>query len=274
MFVAVGSIVDVKGTQQVMTSTDDGITWTGHLSPNGENKWTSVTYGMANDIDMNGQLQNFVTGAFIAVAYRGTNRIMVSYDGASWLGYKSVYGNATVLESNMWTSITYGCGKFVVVAEGGINRTMSSTDGYTWIRGSSLAADIDKNGWQSVTYGNGMFLSVASAGSNRVMRSTNGINWNLYKSSDETNLWKSVTYGNGMFVAVAAYQPYFCPPIIICFQLTNHSMWSTDGIMWTGQPVANDDKNGWQSVTYGNGMFVAVANKRAMNRTMSHPDSF
>ena len=42
------------------------------------------------------------------------------------------------------------------------------------------------------------------------------------------------------------------------------------GITWTSQTSATD--NGWNSVTYGNGLFVAVAETGTRNRVMTSPD--
>jgi hypothetical protein len=65
MFVAVAS----SGTNRVMTSNDNGITWIARAAPE-PNNWHSVTYG---------------NGMFVAVANSGTNRVMTSIDnGASW----------------------------------------------------------------------------------------------------------------------------------------------------------------------------------------------
>jgi hypothetical protein len=47
-------------------------------------------------------------------------------------------------------------------------------------------------------------------------------------------------------------------------------MTSTDGIIWTSRNAAVDDA--WQSVTYGNGRFVAVANSGNTNSVMTSTD--
>ena len=47
-------------------------------------------------------------------------------------------------------------------------------------------------------------------------------------------------------------------------------MTSPDGITWTIQTSAAD--NSWRSVTYGNGLFVAVASFATGNRVMTSPD--
>jgi hypothetical protein len=47
-------------------------------------------------------------------------------------------------------------------------------------------------------------------------------------------------------------------------------MTSPDGITWTSRTSAAN--NNWQSVTYGNGLFVAVASSGTGNRVMTSPD--
>ncbi len=48
-------------------------------------------------------------------------------------------------------------------------------------------------------------------------------------------------------------------------------MTSPDGITWTSRTAATD--NAWRSVTYGNGLFVAVAVNGTGDRVMTSPDS-
>ena len=47
----------------------------------------------------------------------------------------------------------------------------------------------------------------------------------------------------------------------------NRVMTSPDGIAWTSRTSAADNK--WRSVTYGNGLFVAVADDGTGNRVMT-----
>jgi hypothetical protein len=281
LFVAVAT----TGTgDRVMTSAD-GINWTTRTSA-ADNEWRSVTYG---------------NGLFVAIAFSGTgNRVMTSPDGINWISRTSAadnvwqsvtYGNnlfvavassgsgnrvmtspdginwtlRTSAADNYWFSVTYGNGLFVAVAtESGVgNRVMTSPDGITWTTRASAA----NNNWASVTFGNGLFVAVAYSGSgNRVMTSPNGINWTSSTSAPDYN-WGSVTFGNGLFVAVAATtcsgpQLPGAPP---CSD--NGVMISPDGINWTSKVSAAN--NTWQTVTYGNGMFVAVASSGTGNRVMT-----
>ncbi|MFZ2252682.1 MAG: hypothetical protein WAW13_00740 [Minisyncoccia bacterium] len=225
-------------------------TWVSRTSA-ADNAWLSVTYG---------------NGLFVAVAETGTgNRVMTSPDGITWTSRTSAADNA-------WYSVTYGNGLFVVVSYDGTgNRVMTSPDGITWTSRTS-AAD---NQWYSVTYGNGLFVAVAcgtsycgdAATTSLVMTSSDGINWTLRTIPDANSYWNSVTYGNGLFVAVSCGATFFeCQG----GSGANQVMTSPNGITWTVRTAASD--NAWQSITYGNGLFVAVAETGTGNRVMTSPD--
>ena len=96
----------------------------------------------------------------------------------------------------------------------------------------------------------GKFVAVArtsSNGSNAVMYSTDGINWTDAPSSRNETSWSSIVCSEekGLFVAEA-------------WGGTNRVMYSTDSINWTVVPAA-DETASWEGITYGNGIFVAVA---------------
>ncbi len=160
-----------------------------------------------------------------------------------------------------WSSVTYGNGLFVAVASTG--NVMTSSNGITWTSRTAASS----NSWRSVTYGNGLFVAVAYSGTgNRVMTSPDGITWTS-RTSAADNGWYGVTYGNGLFVAVACgVDSTSCN-----YTAGNRVMTSPDGITWTIRTSAADG-NQWYSVTYGNGLFVAVAWAGTSNRVMTSPD--
>lgn len=126
------------------------------------------------------------------------------------------------------------------------------TAGIDWVSRTSAAA----NSWRSVAYGtpggNGIFVAVATSGTgNRVMTSPDGTTWTIRTSAADYS-WRSVTYGmpggNPLFVAVTS-----------SFAAEgNQVMTSPDGINWTLRSTPTPAGQ-WQSVTYGNGKFVAVS---------------
>jgi uncharacterized protein YjbI with pentapeptide repeats len=220
---------------RVMTSTD-GINWTPRASA-ADNAWMSVCWG---------------NNLFVAVSNSGTgNRVMTSPDGITWT-------IRTSAADNSWNSVTFGNNLFVAVASTGTgNRVMTSSDGITWTTRTS-AAD---NNWQGVTFGNSLFVAVASTGTgNRVMTSTNGINWTI-RNSSANNSWCAVCYGNGLFVAVAGSGSAAD---------NNRVMYSSDGITWT---QAAGNVNNHTCITYGNGLYVALAMSTIGQRVMTSPDA-
>jgi hypothetical protein len=202
------------------------------------NNWNSVCYG---------------NGQFVSVAWTGTNRVMTSTDGYTWVAQTTV--------ANNWLTVCYGelsgNNVYVAVANSGTNRSMYSTNGSSW---TTYATPNDVSmGWLGVcfgydTSGNGRFVATAGSGATglgRIMTSPNGINWTQRNASDNTLSWRRICYGydssgQGQFVTIA-------------FGGTNSSMYSIDGgVTWVGKATI-DVSSAWEGICYGNGTFVAVA---------------
>jgi hypothetical protein len=166
--------------------------------------------------------------------------------------------------------VAYGNGLFVAVAFTGTgNRVMTSTDGITWTIRTSPA----DNNWYSVTYGNSAFVAVAYTGvGNRVMTSTDGITWTI-RTSPADNNWRGVTYGNGLFVAVAftgVEDRVMTAPDANLTIDTWYNQISNITNIWTIRTTPGN--NALYSVTYGAGLFVAVAGTGTGNRVMTSTD--
>ncbi len=289
LFVAVSQ----NGTNRVMTS-PDGITWTLRNATEA-NQWRSVTYG---------------NGLFVAVASNGTNRVMTSPDGITWTPrtatepiawYSVTYGSGLFVAvatgalagtdlvmtspdgitwtprnvpGSLWYSVTYGNGLFVAV---GYSSVITSPDGITWTSRSGM----ESANWLSVTYGNGLFVAVATNGTNRIKTSPDGITWTL-RAAPEANSWYGVAYGNGLFVAVSddgtnrvmtmqhdnglglrvAGNTEMNGTLAVTSHLRQPEVWT---------PRAAAQANMWFSITYGNGLFVAIS-RDGTNRVMTSPD--
>jgi len=96
-------------------------------------------------------------------------------------------------------------------------------------------------------YGNGVFLGTTERGVPKSAYSTDlGRTWTLL--SIPTDNYYSGAYGNGIFALVGydslAHVPY--------------GIYSKDGTSWTA--YSSLPAGDWNSVTFANGMFVAVAN--------------
>jgi hypothetical protein len=218
-------------------------TWTTQNTSGMNYAWQSLAYGSSKFVSVGRPVPG------------QPDRVMTSPNGTTWTGVEHNLGPVN------FNDIVYANNIFVAVAslnQAGDNgvRVMTSPDGINWTGRSAPNAD-----WQSVTYGNGIFVAVATVvnggGATKVMTSANGINWTARNPSSTANYWRGVTFGNGMFVAVSASSPTGHPSF----------MTSLDGINWTGRtPPGN--AAAW-AVTYGNGLFVSVAESGAL---MTSPD--
>lgn len=213
-------VVANNGSVGTVMTSPDGITWTLRKAASNAT-WVAVTFG---------------NGLFVSVAFNGA--VMTSTDGITWI-------LRTAASSNHWLDVTYGNGLYVAVSfTGSGNRVMTSPDGVTWTSRTS-AADV---GWSGVAYGNGVFVAVAvSVGStSSVMTSPDGITWTL-RTAASVNDWATIAYGAGLFVALPSGG------------ILSDLMTSPDGITWTARTSATGASSLWNSVTYGNGLFVGVA---------------
>ena len=226
---------NVSATNQVIRSTDGGVTWNGVVAAQA-NGWQSVAYG--NEV-------------WVAVANSGDNRVMRSVDGGvTWTS------PVTLPPADGWLSVAYGNGVWVAVNSSATNRVMrSEDDGVTW---TSVDPGISGS-WGRVAHGNGVWVAVASSGANRVMRSTNGgESWTAI-TPPEVMTWRSVAYGNGVWVAVSSAGATLESPRVM--RSTN------GGESWTA--ITPPQVMNWMSVAYGNGVWVAVADGAlANNRVM------
>ena len=131
------------GTNRVMRSTDDGVTWTAVAVTETANDWLSVAYG---------------DGVWVAVSYDGINQVMRSTDdGATWTAVAAT-------EDNEWYSVAYGNGVWVAVSYDGINQVMRSTDdGATWtaVAATAVASYSSSAGAGAGAGVPGIFLTVA-----------------------------------------------------------------------------------------------------------------
>ncbi len=231
--VCLGSYIS-GGLYYFFTSSNNGSSWIIRTTTN-NNNWKSACW--SSDLMM-----------FVAVADSGNNnRVMVSYDGLTWLLQKT--------NNNNWNSVCWSSELqlFVAVASSGSNRVMTSPDGINWtIQNASSNLN-----WNSICWSSDLmlFVAVASSGTgNRIMTSSDGINWNS-RSSPEDNNWNYVIWVPELkvFVAVASSG-------------TNRLMYSFNGIDWKSRQLAIN--NSWQSIcwspTYG--QFIMVSSDGTGNR--------
>jgi hypothetical protein len=240
-----------SGTELTQNDLSIGSFWISG-SASEANQWRSLVYGD--------------TGGFVAVSRTGTNRIMSSETGTTWVAHPAV-------EATTWNGIGYSndLGLYVAVADSSnaVYQIMISPDGSNW---SGRIAP-EKHFWKSVAYGNqpGVFVAVGENQSTEsgapIMISTDGSNWNAITASTniKQTFWSSVVYNqdDAQFVAVGRGM-----------NTTNgRAMTSSDGSNWTLTELTGVDisLNFWSSVAYGDGLYVAVANS-GVNKIITSPD--
>ena len=174
--------------------------------------------------------------------------------------------------ANTWTNMAYGNGVFVAISSAG--QVSTSSDGSSW---TVQTATINCN---HLTYGNGLFVAVAS---NTVFTSSDGITWStitvssnltkvVYRSSDfiaigSTEVVRIVTSSDGsdgigwtvqnVTIGNCTGIAYGANVLVTVSSTGTNRIVSYDGSM-TPTQVSSMDYN-WIDVTYGNGLFVAVA---------------
>ena len=229
-------------------------------SPDGIN-WTPRTSGVNYDLNS----ITYANGLFVAVGKNAT--ILTSPDGINWTPRTSG------LQASNLSGITYGKELFVVVSSSG-NYMIYSPDGLNW-----TVINVSERA-KNIIYSNNIFTKVGSSG--LIANSNNGISWNvknknfsnsitnivhinnlyfaftedsssiLYKSSDGINFSRSrsttlnnkmndITFGDGYYVLV-------CNEGII-IRIADFAGADTTQI---------SGNYNLYSVTYGNGLFVAV----------------
>ncbi len=177
-------------------------------------------------------------GKFVIVGYqydgstgRTLGRALVSEDGINWTPSNN-------FPDGRWVSVVYGKGLFVATQEW-LDGVAYSTDGITW----TVKSVEGLSGAEGLTYGNDTFVAVN--GENKYY-SSNGVDWTKLDDTVYDN-FGAVAFGNKTFVTVGHGGTYGC-----------NSMYSVDnGKSWTNVRLPRCAY--WNSVTYGDGVFVAVA---------------
>jgi hypothetical protein len=247
-----------------MTS-PDGVNWTLRTVPV-ENNWVSVCYG---------------NGLFVAVANAGDNRrIMTSSNGINW--------SAVTIGTIPFESVIYGNGTFIAVVNwpsgtvGPLGTIYSSNNGIVW-----NVVNSTPRSFKSIAYGNRFFYAITP---NTIFTSANGTDFVGTYGTTNQDL-NDITYGNGFFVIVenggsvwrgradntvpisqivfsntnfANSKIYYAQGLFFIIS-RNTGVWvSKDARNWT-RPRSNLTGNNFRCITYGNGLFVVLANNFSNN---------
>lgn len=226
-----------------------------------QSDWRDIAYG---------------NGAFVAVAQ---GRVAYSENGIDWteidlqnsgmVCYSVAFGNGKFVATGAgykdyyysedginWTKgklplqgtwfVANGNGRFVAVSHGSNGDTvLYSEDGVNWTS-TPMTVELESGShWEAVRFVNDRFIALASYQISAY--SKDGVNWTKITLPSSTNYqdaayYNDIAYGNGKYVAVGR----------------RAISYSEDGINWT-KASAPTTEEGWFSVTYGGGRFVAIS---------------
>ena len=175
-------------------------------------------------------------------------------NGSSWVAMSPVQTNSPLAITGLTNCTNYSIKIRAVNISGGGTASEAVTVTPQNVQQAGLWTNRTAfdDAWNSVTYGNGLFVAVTNSVPRKVMTSPDGITWTM--GTWENNASTTVNFCNGLFIALG-YDTVITSP---------------DGITWTRQ--TSPSLQAWSSVTYGNGLFVAVANSQPTNRVMTSPD--
>jgi len=203
-----------------------------------DNDWDDIAFG---------------NGVFVAISATGTDRVMTSTDGVTWTNI------STPLDGVALKGIAYGNGRFVVVAFGTSFMT-SDDNGATWTTRTIGTS----NQWVSVAYSVTLdrFVTVNASGPDPKAAHSDdgGETWTVADTGLNNNLWNDITWGEvggGTFVAVSN-------------DGANKIATSTDGETWTAR--TEPTSHVMRSVTFGNGIFIAVGDNGVIDGRVLRSD--
>jgi hypothetical protein len=215
--------------------------WTTTTVPS--NTWFGITYG---------------NGIYVTTAISTTQagQFAHSTNGITW----TAINGPTPVSAGTYSgrSITYGPDSsgvnwFVATGQGNVAANAgaySSTGSGTW----NIMALPDAGFYRTVVNGKGIFVAISfssptSTGGTRIIYSSYPSvagSWSKATFDGSSNAWWGLAYGNDRFVATGTTAG-----------TSNQVAYSTDGINWTRSSSTVDSI--WQTLTYGNGLFVACS---------------
>lgn len=251
-------------------STNNGATWSSISLPN-NTSWTDIAYGnnywviIANDTPIG----------------TGSSYLYSNSAGAGWR-------EGQLPSKTDWTKIAYGNGKFVTVSS--TSSAYSVNFGKTWTTGSGLPT----YRWTGMAYGAGRFVAVSNG---KTFLAVSGTNITATGSSATFNVQLvgatyTVTvaaggtgYSSGQTIRILGTALGGTSPtndvVLTISQISSitptaidgvtaagtansvTAAYSTDGITWASATLPSSQN--WSDVTFGNGLFVAVADEFAKN---------
>lgn len=208
-----------------------------------------TTWKLINPLSSNNVLHSIAYGnnQFVVVGDSGT--ILSSSNCSTWT-------KTNLDPTKHITSVTYGNGIFVANGD----TDLTSVDGTTW---SIKSTNISFN--PISVFCNSLFIGMSGG---NILTSLDGNTWTIkrsYNRNDTIEYLTSVAYGSGLFVAVgycAVLDNDNCYSQPCPYKMNSGLFFtSSDGTTWTqiNSGTAITLYNYLTSVTYGNGLFVAVS---------------
>jgi len=216
--------------------------------------WTTTSFsGASYASDLFFASPRYLGSKFVAVLSGSSSYIGISDDGVSW-SLKNLPGQKA------WKDVAYGNGIYVAVC-GDIstgNAATSSDGGDSWQSGTISA--LTSFGVYAVEYGAGVFVAL---GEGKIATSSNGTSWTERSVPSPYGGYarRDIAYGNGVFAAVGWYT--------VGSSVVGVAVTSPDGITWT---VRSMPALKWVQVSFGNGLFIAVATNDNVNTIATSPD--
>jgi len=222
-----------------------------------------------------------VAPSIVAVG-QGTNRIVYSSDGMTWL--PSSNGNTIFTNGN---GVAWNGSIWVAVGDPA-NTIATSSDGVTWTVSSS--ANTIFNGCSGVAWNGSIWVAVGAGTTNAIAISTDGINWTTTSISNNSifedgsgvawngsNQWVAVANGGGPNIIVYSPDGIIWSPSSngnAMFAIGESVAWSSSLSIWVAvgnnggglySIATSSDGNNWTASSNGNTIFTNTAVDVAWN---------
>ena len=257
IYLAVGYNTSGTSVEPYSSKSIDGVNWE-YVGVSGRVTFKGLAFG---------------NGVFVAILTGTDANIIISTDGSSWtnqgnFGYlsdiKFINGLfiAAGSEGNIWTSTDGTTWTQRASGVTGNLRKISNNNGKIIICGDECILESENGTEWEIKYGGTDFKEIiklahnediiVGVGAYSIITSSDGVEWTKRKSFDfQTENYEKVIYADNKFSAVGGYTtPYIAT--------------SPDGIEWTVQ-TSGINEGDLKSITYGNGLFVAVGSGDSSN---------
>lgn len=178
-------VTSANTTTNIVTSDDDGVTWTTRTNPS-----VATSKSLAHVIYANSQ--------YLALAATvGEDFVLLSTDGTTWLEYTV---DAAITQG--MASVAYGNSKYVIpiaTTAGSDLEIYTSANGQTWAKTTVTNNNLLKATPDEIIYANGYFVIISTTG--ECIISTDGLTWTGYGKPDGSgSASTAITYGRGRFI--------------------------------------------------------------------------